>query len=180
MSRWGKLNLREEILLEHSRKQSLKIAGWIGDDKLRFSRLLDIFLNDEYRVVQRSAMVLGYVADKHPVLIEQNIHTIVNRLNDENIHIAVKRSVIRLLQFIPIPKDLHAKVMNLCFNYLSDPNETVAVRCFSMTVLVNFIKQYPEIKNELEAVLKTRFKDVKGGLKVRARDVLKELENVSK
>ena len=172
------MNLREEILKEHSRRQALKIAGWIGNDRKKFSRLLDLFLHDKYRVVQRSAMVLGYVADNHSELIEQNIQVIVKRLDDNNIHIAVTRNVVRLLQFVQIPKKLHAQVINICFNYLSDPNETVAVRCFSMTVLTNFTKQYPEIKNELEAVIKTVLKDVKGGLKVRARDALKELNKI--
>lgn len=169
------MNIREEILAEHSRKQGLKIAGWIGNDKKRFSRFLDLFLHDEYRVVQRSAQVLGFIADEHPELIEQNIHKIVNRLFDDNIHVAVKRNVVRILQFVHIPEDLHAKVMNTCMDYLADPNETVAVRVFSMTVLTNMTKQYPEIKTELSAVIQTRLKDVKGGLKVRARDVLKQL-----
>jgi hypothetical protein len=172
------MNLREALLEEHSRKQGLKISGWIGSDKKRFGQLLDIFLHGEYRVVQRSAQVVGYVADSHPEMIEENIHVIINRLYDDNIHVAVKRNVVRLLQFVKIPQRLHVKVINLCMEYLADPNETVAVRCFSMTVLAKLVKQYPEIKNELEAVIKLRLKDVKGGLKVRARDVLKGLGEI--
>jgi len=172
------MNIREEILAEYSRKHVTKIAGWIGNDKKRFSQLLDVFLHDEYRVVQRSAHILSFVADKYPELIEQNIHSIVNRLFDDNIHVAVKRNVVRILQFIKIPEKLHAKVINICMDYLSNPEETVAIRCFSMTVLANFTKQYPEIKYELEAVINSRLKNVSGGLKVRARDVLKLLERV--
>jgi hypothetical protein len=173
------MNLREEILKEHSRRQCLKIAGWIGNDKKRFAKLVDIFLHDEYRVVQRSALIVSYVADKHPGLIARNIHLLVNRLYDKEIHIAVKRNVIRVLQFIPVPQDLEAKVMNLCFGYLSDPNEAIAVRVFSMSVLANLAKQYPDIKNELEAVIKSQFKESSGGLKVRARNVLKELAEIN-
>lgn len=172
------MNLKEAILEEHSRRQSLKIARWIGNDKKRFSLLLDLFLHDEYRVVQRSAWIISYVAEKHPKLIEENIHALVNRLYDKDIHVAVKRNVIRVLQFIPVPKNLHAKVINLCFKYLSDPGETVAVRCFSMTVLLNMAKQYPEIKYELEAVIKSHLKDATGGLKVRARNILKDLKKI--
>jgi len=137
---------------------------------------MHIFLNDDYIIVQRAAQVLGYLADKHPLLIEQNISQVFGRLFDDNIHVAVKRNIVRLLQFIRIPEKLHAKVLNVCMEYLADPKETVAVRCFSMTVLANMSKQYPEIKNELTAVLKSRFKDMSGGLKVRARDTLKMLE----
>lgn len=173
------MELRDEILAENSRKQALKVAGWIGNDKKRFSRFLDIFLHDDYRTAQLAAHILSFIADEHPAFIEQNIHAIFNRMFDDNIHVAVKRSVIRALQVINIPEDLHAKVMNTCMDYLADPNETVAVRCFSMTVLANMTKLYPEIEFELGAVLKTRLKDASGGLKVRAREVLKELERVN-
>jgi len=173
------MNIREEILAEHSRKQGLKIAGWIGNDKKRFSRFLDLFLHDEYRVVQRSAQVLGFIADEHPELIEQNIHKIVNRLFDDNIHIAVKRNVVRILQFVHIPENLHAKVINICMAYLSNPDETVAVRCFSMTVLTNLSKVYPELKSEIISVLNSRFMGSSAGLKARVKKVFKDLEKVN-
>jgi hypothetical protein len=62
------MDLREEILKEHSRRQALKIAGWIGNDSKRFSMLVDLFLHDEYRVVQRAGYPLSMVADKFPGL----------------------------------------------------------------------------------------------------------------
>jgi hypothetical protein len=172
------MDLREEILAEHSRKQLLKISGWIGGDEKRFKELLELFLQGEYRVVQRSSGVVSYVSEKHPGLIEKNLPLLVNRLDDDNIHVAVKRNVIRVLQFIPIPKSIHAKVMNKCFEYLSDPNEAIAVRCFSMTVLLNLAKKYPDIKRETEDTIKLAAKNAKGGLKVRARDTLKELGKI--
>jgi hypothetical protein len=172
------MNLREEILAEHSRKQSLKIAGWIGSDKKRFSLLLDLFLHDQYRVVQRSAWVVSYVGERHPELVELNIKSIVNRLYDDNIHVAVKRNVIRILQYVKIPVSLHAKVINICMLNLADPEETVAVRCFSMTVLANLAKLYPEIKTEIISVLNSRFMGTTPGLKARAKKVIKELSKV--
>jgi hypothetical protein len=169
------MELREEILAENSRKQGLKVAGWIGNDKKRFSRFLDIFLYDDYRTTQLAAHILSFIADKHPELIEDNFRPIFNRMFDEGVHTAVKRNVLRILQFVNIPEDLHAKVVNVCMDYMADPNETVAVRCFSMTILSRLTEQYPDLKSELSAVIKTRMKDVSGGLKVRAREVLKQL-----
>jgi hypothetical protein len=45
-------NLKEEILKEHSKKQTLKIAKWVGNNKKRLDELLNLFLFDQYRVVQ--------------------------------------------------------------------------------------------------------------------------------
>ena len=172
------MNLREEILKEHSRKQSLKIAEWIGGSEKKFKELLELFLFDIYRVSQRSAWVVNFVAEKHPKLIENNMKLLVNRLADSGLPVAVKRNIIRVLQFIPIPKNLHAKVMNLCFEYLPDPKETVAVRVFSMTVLARLAKLYPEIKNEVEQTVILQLKNPTPGLSSRARKVLKELSKL--
>ena len=49
------MNLREEILKEHSKTQCNKIVNWIGNSQKRFNELFELFLNDEYRVTQRAA-----------------------------------------------------------------------------------------------------------------------------
>jgi hypothetical protein len=49
------MNLREEILKEHSKAQSNKIVSWIGNSQKKFDELFNLFLNDEYRVTQRAA-----------------------------------------------------------------------------------------------------------------------------
>ena len=64
-------NLREEILKEHSRAQCSKIAKWVGNDQKRFDELLQLFLNDEYRVTQRAGWPLGYCVEAHPELIKK-------------------------------------------------------------------------------------------------------------
>jgi hypothetical protein len=170
------MDLRTEILLEHSKKQAIKIAGWIGNDEKRFTLLLQLFLRDEYRVVQRAAWILSIVADRHPKLLTSHLASIVKRMDEENLPTAVKRNVVRLLQYVVIPKRLQGAVMNSCFRFLSDPKETIAVRCFSMSVLANLSNDYPEIKQELKIVIEEVLKQkASAGVKARSKKVLKEL-----
>jgi len=167
------MELLSEVLREHSREQALKITQWIGSSPKRLEQLMQLFLQGEYRVVQRSAWIISMVAEKHPVLIEPHLHQMVKRLKDEGIPVAVKRNVIRVLQFIPIPEDLHGEVMNVCFEFLSDPQETIAVRCFSMTVLDNLAKAYPEIKQEIMLIVSDQLQhSPSAGFRSRARRVL--------
>jgi hypothetical protein len=63
------MHLRNTILQEHSKAQTDKIVQWIGKDPQRFDALFDLFLTDEYRVVQRAAWPLSYVAINHPAFI---------------------------------------------------------------------------------------------------------------
>ncbi len=172
------MDLREEALREHSKKQVLKMAAWIGNYEDRFRQYLYIFLHDEYRIVQRISWVLSEVAENHPMLVEKHIGVIINRLDDKNIHVAVKRNVIRVLQFLNIPKKYHAKVFNHCLNYLSDPNETVAVRVFSMSVASKLAKIYPELANEVIESINISLKNSTAGLRSRSQKELKILKKL--
>ncbi len=172
------MDIRAEVLKEHSKKQVLKIAAWIGNDEDRFRQFLHVFLNDEYRVVQRISWVLSVIAETHPKLVEKNIGRIVKKLDEKDIHVAVKRNVVRVLQFLNIPVKHRAKVFDHCINYIANPNETIAVRCFAMTVASKITKQYPNLLGELEQTITLLKKDSTPGLKARAKKVLKDLEKI--
>ncbi|WP_276133415.1 hypothetical protein [Polluticoccus soli] len=147
------MDLRAEILKEHSRVQSEKIAKWIGNNPDRFKEFMHLFLNDEYRVVQRAAWVLSVVAEKHHELALPYLPAMVKKMSEPGVHVAVKRNVVRILQFIEIPEELHGDIMNACFDLLGDLKETIAVRVFAMTVLANLAKTYPDIKQELRTII---------------------------
>ena len=54
------MKLSETILKEHSKANCRRILIWVGDDQRRFDDLFDLFLSDEYRVVQRAGWPLSY------------------------------------------------------------------------------------------------------------------------
>lgn len=147
------MHLRTELLQEHSKAQAEKIAAWIGTNTERFAVLMHLFLHDEYRIVQRSAWVVSIIAEQHPALLIPYMDIVMEKLTGPATPDAVKRNVVRLLQYVLIPEELHGKVMDLCFGFLADPAEAIAVRCFSMTVLANLAQTYPEIKQELQTVI---------------------------
>lgn len=168
------MNIREQLLSEHSKENAELIANWIGNDSIRFQLLMNVFLNDEYRVVQRAAHVVGKVADKYPQIILPHIDSMVNRMLEPGLPVAVKRNVVRVLQYVDIPEKYHGDVMNICFDRLADVNETVAVRVFSMTILDNLSKYYPEIKQELHSILEDQLElGCTAGFKSRAKKILK-------
>ncbi len=126
--------------------------------------------------MQRISWVLSVVAETYPMLVEKNLGRIVKRLDDKDIHVAVKRNVVRVMQFLNIPVKHRARVFDHCINYIADPKETIAVRCFAMTVASKIVKQYPELISELEQTINLLIKDSTPGLKARAKKVLKDLE----
>lgn len=170
------MKLREEILSAHSKEHSLYIAGWIGGDAARFRQLMQLFLEDEYRVVQRSAWIISLVADKHPELMSPHLPQMVARMETDGLPSAVKRNVLRILQDIPVPADLHGPVMNACFQYLEDPKEMIAIKAFAMTILSNLAVAYPDIKNEIRILLEDLLEhEPSPGIRSRANKVMKAI-----
>ncbi|GDX52685.1 hypothetical protein LBMAG27_17320 [Bacteroidota bacterium] len=165
------MNIRDEILKEHSKKQSEKIAAYIGSDEKRFIELMNLFLGDIYRVTQRAAMIVSICAERNPKLIEPFLSKMVNNLN-ERVHDAVKRNTLRIFQFIELPKKLWGKTAGICFRFLMDANEPIAVKVFAMSVLSNICKYEPELKNELKLVLEDQLENASAGFKARAQKVL--------
>ncbi|MBL0357035.1 MAG: hypothetical protein IPP72_09180 [Chitinophagaceae bacterium] len=170
------MNLREEILKEHSKAQCAKIVCWVADSQQRFNELLGLFLNDEYRVVQRAAWPVSYCVEAHPKLMKNNFGKLIKNLQKANLHDAVKRNSVRLLQHVDIPEQYHGEVMNICFSYVESPKEAVAIKAFALTVLGNLAKQYPDIIPEIKLLIEDQLPNQTAAFKSRAKQLMKTLK----
>jgi hypothetical protein len=175
------MNLQAEILKEHSSKRSpsdkrntVRLAQWVGTDKSRFKELMELFLKGEYRVTQRSAWIVRHCAQQHPHLLAPYLEPMLKRMMEPGVHVAVKRNVIGILQDIEIPRRLYGKVASLCFGFL-ESNEPIAVRVFSMTVLANIAQHEPDLKKELRLIIEQRMPWEGPAFRARGKKVLKIL-----
>src|SRR6187397_2962706 len=121
------MDLRKEILKEHSKRQTTKLVDYVGDNPTRFKALVNVFLEGPYRVTQRAGWPLALCVENHPELIGPHLKKMLNHLEKPGIHDSVKRNTIRLLQHIEIPKRLHGVVTDICFGYLQNRKERTAV-----------------------------------------------------
>lgn len=169
------MDLQKEILKEHSKTQTLKIVRYVGNDPVRFSELVTLFLTGSSRVTQRSAWPLSICVEHHPELVKPHVKKLIKNLKKPVLHNAVKRNTMRLLQFIEIPKSLYGEIANICFDYLHDNKEAIAVRAFSMTVLANIAKTNSDLKRELILILEDILPYGSAGLISRARNTIKQL-----
>lgn len=170
------MNLREAILEKHSKTQTHKIVKWVGNDQQRFDQLFRLFINDKDDVVtQRAGWPLSYAVEAHPTLIQKHFRPLLKNLEKPGLHNAIKRNSVRLLQDIAIPERFQGEVMNICFAYVTDPQEKPAIKAFSLSVLQKLARQYPEIKNELKLVIETQWDNESAAFRSRAKKILKEL-----
>jgi hypothetical protein len=166
------MNIRDALLEVHSQAQAMKIADYVGDDSERFAELMKQLLGSVYRLSQRAAWPVSYCIERHPDLVKPYFNVLIKQLERDEAHVAVRRNVARLLQFVDIPKRYQGRVFDACYNLLADPAEPVAVRVFSMTVAAKLAENEPELLNELRLVAKKYPQVATAGFRSRARRVL--------
>ena len=169
------MNIKEELLKEHSKNQTSKIVRYIGNDKTLFKELMELFFKEEYRVVQRAAWVVSCCGIKYPELIEPYFKKMLDKLKEPNIHNAVKRNIVKVWEEIEIPDELSGEVYDICFGYLQSLQEPIAVKAFSMTVLEKICLTYPELKNELKQTIEDMLPFGSAGIRARGKKILKHL-----
>lgn len=169
------MHLETEILKEHSKRNTVRLATWIGTDKARFGQLMNLFLKGEYCVTQRSAWIMSHCADNHPELILPYLDRMINRMLEPDVHVAVTRNVVRILQEVNVPKKLLGKVASVCFDLLEFQHQPIAVKCFSMTVLANIAEREPGLINEIRLLIEKQMPWGTPGFKARGRKTLARL-----
>jgi len=173
------MNLREALLKEHSKENSLLIQKYVGDDQGRFSELLDLLFGDEAKISQRASMVVSTCFDFNPELFYFELERILIAFLNDELQLAVRRCIIRNLQFVEIPERFQAPLFNRCLLILHQADETVAVKAFSMLVGYNICRSFPELKLELEEAIRLILENSeKAGLQSRGKRILKKLDRL--
>lgn len=169
------MDLHAAILKEHNKAHASRIVKYIGNNEKRFAELMKLFLEGEYRVAQRSGWPLSICVEKHPELMKPYFKKILDYLDKPGTHEAVTRNIVRLLQYVDIPKRYQGRAMNACFEFISTPGTPIAVKAFSLTVLEHLAEIYPEIKPELKVIIEERWDHETAAFRSRARKIMKKL-----
>ncbi|GAA0890380.1 hypothetical protein GCM10009122_00580 [Fulvivirga kasyanovii] len=168
------VDIRKELLKEHSKSNANRIARYISNDPTRFDVLMKLFLSNEYRVTQRAAQVVSMCAENHPGLIRPYLKQMILNLRND-VHDAVKRNTLRILQDIELQENLQGDMTDIGFQLLTSAREPVAVKVFAMTVLANICKKEPDLKNELQIIIEDQMPYASAGFISRGNKILKRL-----
>jgi hypothetical protein len=168
------VDLKNAILEKHSKEQTDKIVRYVGHDKTRFNELMKVFLEGDNLVQQRAGWPLSYCAQAHPAFVPPHLSKLLKLLERKDVHNAVTRNIVRLLQDVTIPERYQGQVMNICFDFIADPQQLAAVKAFSLTVLEHLADSYPDIIPELKLIIEERWPHETPAFQSRARKILKK------
>ena len=171
------MNIREELLKYQiqSKEQVLRIAEFAASSEENFTELMDCFLSSNVKLAQRAAWSVSWAAIKNPVIVRPHVGVLVNQLTKTDIHNAVIRNSIRILQDLEIPAAFHGELLSACFDFIQKRNTPIAIKAFSLNVLFNLSKIYPEIRNELRMIILQNIDYETAAFKSRAKKILAKI-----
>jgi len=175
------MDIREQLLKVHSKANNLIICDWIGANSQRFSELIDAFLDDEHRVVQRASWAVSELGIKHPHLLCPYIDKMIAAAENP-VHPAVQRNVFKVMAetSLPLSEEQEGRLLNMGFDLLANPAVAVAIRAHAMQFIANLCRKYPDLAIELKEIIEDGMEYGSGGFKSRGRNVLKQLDSLSK
>ena len=166
------MNIREELLSEHSKQNAERIAAYACSSKKNFAELMSCFFSDEKRVAQVAGYSVNKAVKQHPEMIQPHLKEVIQQLEKKGVHGAVTRNAVNILEMVDIPEEFHGEVMNKCFSFIESPSTDIAVKASSLTVLFNLTKIYPEIKDELKIIIEAKWDTETAAFKSRGRKIL--------
>lgn len=140
-----------------------------------------VFLTNgnDLKLSMRASWALQHISFKYPELIKPHIGSLIKSLKKEKQHTGAIRNVIRIFHEIEIPEKYSAELYDLCLNYIKNGTLPHAIRAFSITLLGDICKKYPELKPEVELVLnELKTYPQPPSLTVRIRATLKVLQKL--
>ena len=151
----------------------------INNDQL-FKSLIDTYIAGPYRTTQRLADAVTEIAITNAKLIRPHWGTLIKALTHQEATVALKRNTIRMMQFVSIPSTHQGKVWDLCFRFLLDRSETIAVKVFAMSVAEILSRNIRELRQELVIVIEDQLPYSGPAFRSRAAKVLKALRDGGK
>lgn len=165
------VNLRALLQQSNSKAMCETVVKWVGSSPARFAQLLS-FINDKDKMLsQRAAYPMSYAIENNPAFIIPHYDILIKRMKEPGLHDAIRRNIIRALQYVDIPEKWQGVVMDSCFQFLTDPGEKPAVKASCITVLGRMAKQFPEIIPEIKVILEERWDLETAAFRARARKV---------
>lgn len=167
----------EEILSGQSHLKKENLAEIIGPEPENYLKLVELAFSRQLPVCWRAAWILDYLSELHPWLPEDYISRFWSEISEKHPD-GVTRSVLRLLTRYDIPGIYQGIAADLCLDWITKEAVPVAIKAFSMDILLKIAKIYPELKDEFIAVLEEESPRNSSGFGARAAHVLDALRKL--
>lgn len=174
-----KMNISNELLKyeAQTKEQALAVAEYGLSSENALAELMRCLLSEDVRLAQRAAWSVSWVAQKRSESITPYIGLLVSQLEKPLVHNAITRNSLRILQKIEIPDMYHGQLLNVCFNFIQNRATAIAIKAFSLQILFNLSKHYPEIRNELRLIIQENMDYESAAFRSKGKHILAKLQH---
>jgi hypothetical protein len=165
-------------LVDSSRMIADIMVADITYDQARFDEMFEIALQNKYPLSMRAARIVTLCVLKHPGFIFSHFNQLLASIESSNVD-GVKRCFLKILVEIPLPRDenFQGRLADITFELVANTKEAIAIRAFSIDILIKISKIFPELNGELIPLLENIVDDPSMGLRSKCRKILKELKS---
>ena len=156
------------------KKHLNELVAHIIQNPKEINDLFKLYFGSSSRQKSFISWSLGHLAEKAPELLYPFHDAMIKELDSTNLK-AVKRNFTRAFRFSKVQKENHGRLYDCCFCFITDNNESIAVRAFSILICQELCMTYPDLKRELIIVLRSIIPNGSSGLKHRAKEGIKLL-----
>jgi len=167
-------SLEELLMTEISRRNTDLVADLILIKPELFDNLMVIYFQNLEPVSRRAVWVADTCSEKEPGLLESWVGKIIESLPRFS-HDGLKRHSLRMISRSPLPREQLGNLMNLCFDWLTSPKESVAVKVYCMEILYDISQLEPDIRQELVDSIEWRMQEESPGFRARGVKILRKL-----
>lgn len=170
-------NMLSELISRGLNKENQKsLISYVGRSEEKFDMLILAFDKADRNQSQLIAWAVGELILQNHKFIDPHHKTLLILMSNPELHIGVRRNIVRAYQFAPIPNEIEGELYDKCLKNINNPTEAIAVRAFSMTVCYRIVERYPELANELKVSIESTLENASSGLRNRAEKILRKLQ----
>ncbi|MBI9066427.1 MAG: hypothetical protein JEZ09_03975 [Salinivirgaceae bacterium] len=147
-----KEKLRQQLLAELSRRNIDLVTQYACQNPEAINYLVDLVIYNEETVSMRAAWALEKLSEKKNEVIKNRLPDILEILSKITVS-GTRRTIAKVLMQYTIPEEFEGKLFDFCIEMIEAVKEPVAVKANCMTIVFNLLPKYPELKNEIFAII---------------------------
>lgn len=167
----------ELIFKENNKIYWNKLASEIIQNQ-QVKEFLPLFLTNDLKTSQRASAFFMTMVNINPKVFlpfqEELIKCLENKPN-----VPQRRNLMRWFLNVELEETYQGIILNKAFEFIENPSEEIATKCYSLWNIYHFTKKYPELKPELIALIElTKQQKSTPAILSTSKNILKKIEEL--
>lgn len=171
------MDLTGLLLAEHSKAQAQRIAALISEGSIPFDRLWACICQGEPPLPQRAAWALDHFTEAHPGAFRPYLRQALQEWQKANHHNAVHRAIAKAIfrEVGAVDEETAGPLYDWCLRVIGNLEDKTAIQATAMSIAAHIARPYPELQEELCAIIREYLPHRTAGYASRGKRILSQL-----